>query len=134
MNTTHFLNLAMGNLFKTSTNPAIPSTYYIGLSKTAPNINGTNVTEPSGNGYARKSLSGVLGAPSNGVITNTKAIDFAESTGNWGTITHFVVFDASTGGNLLIYGAISPSRTVEDGTIMTVPTGALKLTLQNSNS
>lgn len=55
MTTTYFLNLTAGNLFKTKTDPAIPASYYIGLSSTEPNISGGNVTEPStsGTGYAR---------------------------------------------------------------------------------
>lgn len=46
MNTTYFLNLAAGNIFQTKTTPAIPTKLYVGLSTTAPNINGTGVNEP----------------------------------------------------------------------------------------
>ena len=54
MNTTYFLNCAAGNIFNTKTSPALPKTYYIGLSTSAPAINGTGVNEPStAAGYAR---------------------------------------------------------------------------------
>ncbi len=35
MNTTYFLNCAAGNIFNTKTSPALPKTYYIGLSTSA---------------------------------------------------------------------------------------------------
>lgn len=130
MNTTYFLNCVSGNLFGTKKTPALPSKYYIGLSKTAPNMSGANVTEPAGAGYERVELTS-LSAPSAGVVTNTAPINFNESTADWGTITHFVVYDAKTAGNLLMYGELSVSRRVETATVMTIRTGYLSLFTQN---
>ena len=104
MNTTYFTNCVAGNLYGTKDDPAIPTSYYIGLSTTAPNIGGTNVTEPSTSaGYARVQLTN-LSQPSAGVVTNQSAINFNESTSSWGTITHFVIYDSSVvgDGNLLM--------------------------------
>lgn len=131
MNTTYFLNLVAGNVFGTKTNPGIPSTYYIGLSSTTPTVSGTNVTEPSGGGYARVAISSALGQPSNGVITNSTAVTFAKSTADWGVMTHFVVYDAATGGNLLLYNAMSRARTVEADNIMVAEAGAITLSVVN---
>lgn len=74
-----------------------------------------------------------LGEPSNGVVTNSTAVNFPESTASWGTITHFVIYDsASVGaGNMLMYGQLSTSRVVESGTIMTIKEGSLKLSFKN---
>lgn len=133
MNTTYFLNCTAGNIFKTKTTPALPSNYYIGLSTSAPNLNGTGVNEPSIDaGYARVHLTS-LGEPVEGVITNVQAINFNESTASWGTITHFVIYDNATvgEGNLLMYGALSTPRTVETATIMTIKEGYLNLSAQN---
>jgi len=131
MNTTHFLNVVAGNLFGTKTSPPIPTEYWIGLSTTAPNINGTNVTEPtSSTGYTRMKLD-MLSAPSAGVVTNTSSIEFNESTASWGTITHFVIYDAQNGGNLLQYGALSTPRSVEPATLMSIKSGYLNLSVQN---
>ena len=131
MNTTYFLNLAAGNLFNTKTNPEIPQELWIGLSTTAPNINGTNVTEPSGSaGYARVQLT-MLSEPSAGVVTNQSNIDFNESTASWGTVTHFVIFDAQSDGHLLQYGSLSTPRSVEAATIMTIKSNYLNLSVQN---
>lgn len=133
MNTTYFLNCVAGNLFRSKTNPAIPAAYYIGLSKTAPSIDGTGVSEPpTEGGYERVRLSN-LSEPTDGVVTNTATINFEESTANWGTVTHFVIYDAlAVGtGNLLMYGELSTPRSVETATIMTIKEGYLKLSVQN---
>lgn len=131
MNTTYFLNQVMGNLFKTKETPALPSEYYIGLSSTAPNISGGNVTEPlSNSGYKRVKLEN-LSEPTDGVITNEQAISFDESTANWGTMSHFVIYDALEAGNLLMYGTLSTPRNVEAATIVTIKANSLTLTLSN---
>lgn len=131
MNTTYFLNQVMGNLFKTKETPALPSEYYIGLSSTAPNISGGNVTEPlSNSGYKRVKLEN-LSEPVDGVITNEQAISFDESTANWGTMSHFVIYDALEAGNLLMYDTLSTPRNVEAATIVTIKANSLTLTLSN---
>lgn len=131
MNTTHFLNRVAGNLFRTETSPAIPTEYYIGLSTTEPTATGTNVSEPSTSaGYGRVLLEN-LSTPTNGVVTNTANINFEESTSSWGTITHFVIYDAEIGGNLLMYGALSTPRVVEAATVMTIRQDYLRLSAQN---
>lgn len=131
MNTTYFLNQVMGNLFKTKETPALPSEYYIGLSSTAPNISGGNVTEPlSNSGYKRVKLEN-LSEPADGVITNEQAISFDESTANWGTMSHFVIYDALEAGNLLMYDTLSTPRNVEATTIVTIKANSLTLTLSN---
>lgn len=131
MNTTYFLNQVMGNLFKTKETLALPSEYYIGLSSTAPNISGGNVTEPlSNSGYKRVKLEN-LSEPTDGVITNEQAISFDESTANWGTMSHFVIYDALEAGNLLMYDTLSTPRNVEAATIVTIKANSLTLTLSN---
>ena len=131
MNTTYFLNQVMGNLFKTKETPALPSEYYIGLSSTAPNISGGNVTEPlSNSGYKRVKLEN-LSEPADGVITNEQAISFDEATANWGTMSHFVIYDALEAGNLLMYDTLSTPRNVEAATIVTIKANSLTLTLSN---
>ena len=131
MNTTYFLNQVMGNLFKTKETPALPSEYYIGLSSTDPNISGGNVTEPlSNSGYKRVKLEN-LSEPADGVITNEQAISFDESTANWGTMSHFVIYDALEAGNLLMYDTLSTPRNVEAATIVTIKANSLTLTLSN---
>lgn len=134
MNTTHFKNLIMGNVFRTNTSVNIPTSYYIGLSSSAPTVDGLNVTEPStvGTGYARVALTS-LSAPTNGVITNNNAIQFNESTADWfgasNPATHYVIYDAPTGGNLLMYNELTTARIIEVNTVATIKASSLYMQL-----
>lgn len=131
MNTTYFLNCLAGNIYHTKSTPAIPAKYYLGLSSTAPDLSGGNVTEPaSSGGYARIEITS-LSEPSDGAVSNTSPVSFAESTADWGTITHYVIYDAQTNGNLLVYGALSAPRSVESATVMTIKEGQLVLSTKN---
>lgn len=64
----------------------------------------SSFTEPTGNGYGRQAF-GAWTLTTVGLddqhVSNDAAITFAVSTGNQGTITHFGIFDALTGGNFL---------------------------------
>ena len=93
-----------------------PANIYVELSTTAPTDAGTNVTPPSGGGYARKQT-----APSDWnmaagrIIDNANAIEFAEASASWGTLSHFALFDAASGGNFLGWGALTTSKAVDSG-------------------
>lgn len=134
MNTTYFKNLIMGNIFQTKTTPAIPTKYYIGLSSTEPTLTGGNVTEPStsGTGYSRIQLTS-LSSPAEGVITNTSDIKFNESQTDWfvagSPATHYIIYDAQTGGNLLMYNELTKSRIIESNTIATINASSLQIKL-----
>lgn len=130
MNTTYFLNCVAGNIFKSTNAEALPTNLYIGLSTTEPMADGTNVSEPSDSVYSRVQLVN-MSDPADGVVTNGSAISFNESAASWGTITHYVICDASTGGNVLMYGPLTVSRTVEAATVMTIREGQLKLSALN---
>lgn len=134
MNTTYFKNVIMGNVFNTDTNTAIPTTYYIGLSSTAPTPAGGNVTEPSASdsGYTRVQLTS-LSAPTDGVISNSAAISFPESSTDWfpasAPARYYVIYDAASGGNLLMYNQLTTSRIIESNTISTIKADSLYLQL-----
>lgn len=133
MNTTHFLNLVAGNLFHSKSNPGIPATYYIGLSTAAPQINGTGAKEPgSGTGYARVAIT--FTTPDNGVVHNLDAINFPESTANWGTLTHYAVYDSSSGGQMLFFGPLSSAHTVEANMSLVFKPNALEISVLNTNA
>ena len=103
--------------------------FFLALSTTAPARDGTNITEPVGNGYARVSVGaadfGAATSADPSVVTNVNDIDFAESTGSFGTITHAVLFSAITGGTALRIFTLTASATIGDDTIVRVPTGSL---------
>lgn len=135
MVTTYFLDLASRQLFGKYSTPVIPSSYYVGISSTLPTIAGTGVTEPSGGSYARiqvENNSTNITQSGTGTGTNTNALYFAESTANWGTYPYYVIYDALTNGNLLIFGSLDRTRTVESGTTLQVRAGQLQLSVANS--
>ena len=111
------------------------TTYYFGLSTTTINIDGTGATEPSGGAYARVALTNDKTSwttASNGALTNSVAVTFAESTASWGTITYVGMWDALTGGNLWWYDALSPTRTVASATTVLFAIGSITVQFNNS--
>jgi len=105
-----------------------PATVYVGLLTAAPSDAGGG-TEVSGGSYARvavaSSLANWAGSQSagsttastgtSGTTSNNAAVTFPAPTANWGTVTHFGVYDASSAGNLLFYAALTTSKTINNG-------------------
>lgn len=109
-------------------------TYYIGLSTTSINPNGTGSTEPSGGAYQRVAVTNDKSSFSNsssGVIQNLKQIEFPESTSSWGTITHVFISDSPTrgSGNILYYDALTTPRTVQTATVLLFAINSIKIQL-----
>lgn len=120
-----------------------PATTYVGLLTAAPSDSGGG-TEVSGGSYARASVAsgtgawtatqgGTSGASSGtgGTTSNAATINFATPSAGWGTVTHFGVYDASTGGNLLFYGALTASKVINSGDSVSFAAGALTLQIDN---
>lgn len=103
----------------------MPATVYVGLSTGSFNDDNSG-TELSGSGYARQAIA--FGAASSGTASNSGAVDFPAATGSWGTVSHFGLFDASTGGNLLIHGALTASKVVDTGDILRIAAGDMDIT------
>lgn len=124
----HAENLLL-NFLMTSGTATRPTAWYIGLFTAAPNDAGGG-TEVSGNGYSRQAVSWDTASGTGGTTSNSTAETFTASGGNWGTITHIGIFDASSAGNLLWHGAISGSgKTINDGDSLEFAIGAIDLTI-----
>jgi uncharacterized membrane protein len=125
----------LNSLFgKTSNFGALASapTIYVGLSATTPNENGSNVTEPNGDSYARVStaagdwVAATDADPS--VVENANVITFPAASGDWVygvNLTHFVLYDAATGGNFLGAGALDVAKAVTNGNTASFAAGDL---------
>jgi len=106
-----------------------PGTLYVGLFTAAPSDTGGG-TEVSGGSYARKSMPDMtVSGTSPTTATNGAAVEFVTATGSWGTITHTGIFDASSGGNLLCWAALSASKVVASGDVIRFDAGDLDVTL-----
>jgi hypothetical protein len=107
-----------------------PPTIYVGFSTADPTDSGTGLTEPSGNGYARVQTSASdWNTAANGSLNNAGNITFAQASGNWGTITHFALFDAATAGNMLAHGALSQSKSISESDMARFEAGDLQISL-----
>ena len=122
----NYLENGLLNAVLRATSYSSPTTVYVGLYTSNPDEGNTG-TEVSGGSYARKDVT--FGAPSNGVCTNSAAVEFAQATGSWGTVSHVGLLDAITSGNLLFYTDITTSKTIESGDIFKIAAGSLSVTL-----
>lgn len=119
---THVLNY----LF-TSASVTRPTAWYLALytSNPAEDNSGTEVST-SGTAYARQSATFSV---SGNTASNSAEIEFPTATASFGTVTHAAVFDASTGGNMIAYAALSTSKTIDTGDVMRVPASDFDITL-----
>jgi hypothetical protein len=107
-----------------------PTIVYIALYTAAPSDAGGG-TEVSGGAYGRVALdSSTTNKWTNagGTADNISAITFTQATASWGTVTHMGIFDASTAGNLLLWGTLTTSRTVNNGDTFEFAAGDLDVT------
>ena len=111
--------------FLGTSSTASPSNVYVALHTADPTDAGTG-TEVSGNGYARQAIT--FGAASSGTASNS-AVEFpAASGGDFGTITHIGIWDATTSGNLLFHSALTTSKTIADGDIFKIAASGIDIT------
>lgn len=94
-----------------------PATLYFGLSQNTANKNGY-VTEPSGGGYARISVTNNLAnfpAASFGTKSNATVITFSTPTADWGTVQSLFVADALINGNVLAMADLTSPKALPSG-------------------
>jgi hypothetical protein len=107
-----------------------PPTIYVGLSSTDPGDSGDGLNEPNGNGYARvQTTESDWNVAASGLLDNANTILFSTATGDWGTLTHFALFDSAFGGHLLAYGALSQPKAFGSGDTARFAGGELDVTL-----
>jgi len=117
---THTLNY----LF-TATSVTRPTAWYVALFTSNPDEDASG-TEVSGGAYARQSVSFTV---SGNTASNSAAIEFPTATASYGTVTHIGVFDASSGGNLIAYAALTTSKAIDTGDVMRINSSDLDVTL-----
>ena len=122
----NYLENALINATLRNTSYTSPSVVYLGLYTSDPTDADTG-TEVTGGSYARQAIT--FGAPSNGVTSNTAAIEFPQATANWGTVGWIGIEDALTGGNLLYHSPLDASKTIQSGDIFKIAIGSLSVTL-----
>jgi len=109
----------------TTSSATRPTAWHIALYTAAPSDTGGG-TEVSGGGYGRKAVTFVV---SGNTASNNAAIEWDVATADFGTVSHVGVFDASSGGNLIAYAALTTSKTISTGDVFRLPSGDLDITL-----
>jgi hypothetical protein len=120
-----------------------PAVIYVGLFTTT-STDASPGTEVSGGNYARVGVSSsltnwcgthatgstVASTGTGGTTSNNVALTFPVPSGDWGQITHFGLFDASTNGNMLYQNALTLPKTVNNGDpAPSFTTGSLRITV-----
>ena len=124
----HWENKIMDHIF--GKNSYSQPTIYVGLSTADPLDDASGLAEPIGNSYARTATSvSDWSEASDGTINNANELIFSEATGGWGTITHFALFDAATGGNILCHGSLNQPRAIVSGDRARFSAGDLSVSL-----
>lgn len=121
-----YMETTLLNLVLRATAFSAPSTVYLALYTSDPTAADTG-TEVSGNAYARQTVA--FSAPSNGTCTNSSTVSFPVATGAWGTVTHFGLRSALTGGNLFFSGPLTTPQSVVLNTQLQFLAGQLSVTL-----
>lgn len=112
----------------TATAYSQPSTRYLALFTASTGLESNSPSaEVSGGSYARKAVT--FAAASSGSSATNATVTFDAASANWGTITHVAVMDASTSGNVLFWGAVTTSKTIETGDTFQVSSGNLTISL-----
>lgn len=102
-----------------------PSTLYVGLFTSDPGEAGGG-TEVSGGSYARQTITFTV---TGSQASSSAAVEFPTATASWGTITYAAVYDAASAGNLLAYGALTASKTIDSGDVFRIPSGDFDIDL-----
>jgi hypothetical protein len=120
-----YLENAFLEHFTGTTSTSAPAAVYLGLSTASMNDDDSG-TELSGSGYARQAIT--FAAAASASIATNAAAEFPAATGSWGTVSHWAIYDASTGGNQLFNGSFATAKTISTGDILKVASGALTIT------
>lgn len=118
-----YQNIAWANIGNAGGLPVSTSTgnYYIALFTASPTETDAG-TEADYTSYVRKSVARGSGewtidqdGSSNARCRNASIITFVSSTGGSNTISHFGIYTASTGGDLIHYGSIGTPLLISSG-------------------
>jgi len=122
----NYLENALINGTLRGTTYTAPTTTFLALYTSDPTDANTG-TEVSGGSYTRTAVT--MGSPTDGVSTNSAAVEFPQASGSWGTVGWIGILDASSSGNLLYHTALDTSKTISSGDIFKIAIGGLSVTL-----
>ena len=122
-NLTNYLENKLLDHFLGTTSYTMP-TVYVGLFTVAPTDAGGG-TEVTGGSYARQAAA--FTAAASGATSNSANIDFTSMPA--ATTVAIAVFDASTSGNMLVYGTLTTNKQTDAGDTLRIATGDLDISI-----
>jgi hypothetical protein len=127
-----FLENALYDHILRNTTYTSPTVVYVALFTATTGLETNNPTaEVTGGSYARVALT--MGAPTGGAGSNSAEVLFTQATANWGTVTHFAIVDHlsnttwGTNVNVLLHGALTEAKIVNNTDIFRIPIGDLDI-------
>lgn len=132
-------NKVLDHVLRYSTAPyTAPSTLYLALfvntsGNAATNLEAGTLTDEvptaGSTAYARQTVT--FAAASSGSSATNATVTFPTATASFGTITHVAIMDGATrgAGNVLFYGAVTTSKTIDTGDTFQVTSGNLTISL-----
>ena len=85
-------------------------------------------TELDGSDYARQEIAFTMDTANTRAVS-TDAVVFGPAAGNWLTARSWSITDASTAGNVLYSGALTPTQSLKDTFTLTFTAGDVIITL-----
>jgi hypothetical protein len=123
-NLTDYLENKILDHFLGTTAYTSPAAVYVGLFTVAPSDAGGG-TEVTGGSYARQAAT--FTAAASGATSNDTNIDFTGMPA--ATTVAIGIFDASTSGNMLLYGTLTTNKTTDAGDTLRIATGDLDISI-----
>lgn len=122
----------LDNIFRSASLGLDATNVFIGLFTVGPSDSAAG-TEVVGGSYARVAVNRTgtgwdVAAGALATTSNTNAVSFPTATANWGTVTHFGIFDASIVGNLLYWADLTTPKAVNNGDTASFAAGAIDVT------
>jgi len=123
-NLTNYLENKLIDHFLGTTTYTKPAAVYVGLFTVTPG-EAAGGTEVTGGSYARQAAT--FTAASSGATSNDTNIDFTGMPA--ATTVAIGIFDASTSGNMLLYGSLTVNKTTDAGDTLRIATGDLDISI-----
>lgn len=128
--TTYTSNILLNLVFGATAWPGgQPGTLYFALFTSAPTVDGFGI-EVSAGGYARVAVTAngtnfTAVATAGDPLVNAVAVAFPKATAAWGTVTYMGIYDAASGGNLLLFAPLAASKVIAINDTPSFPASSL---------
>lgn len=123
-NLSNYLEDKLIDHFLGTTSFTAPAAVYVALYTVAPSDAGGG-TEVTGGSYARQAAT--FTASSSGATSNSANVDFTDMPA--ATVVAIGIHDASTSGNLLLWGTLTTNKTTDAGDTLRIATGDLDISI-----